>query len=311
MDYRDLGDSGLKVSEVMLGTWAMGGTQWGPTDDSESIAAIRRAVELGITSIDTAPAYGHGHAEELVGKAIKEYPREQLQILTKTGLGWDEQRPYYIDNSPKFVLDTIDDSLRRLEIDCIDVLQIHWPDPNVPVEDTLGAMVKLQEAGKIRHIGVCNFDVPLLERAVKVAKIVSLQNEYSLMKRSKVEPDVLPFCREHGIGIITYGSLMKGMLSGKFRGDETFPENDVRHRDPRFQGEAFRENVAKVEKMKEIAARYGKTPAELAIRWILEHPGIASAIVGAKKPSQVEDNAGATGWRLSDDDMAALELIFA
>lgn len=311
MEYRDLGVSGLKVSEVILGTWAMGGNQWGKTDDAESIAAIERAIELGMTTIDTAPAYGYGHAEELVAEAVKGHPRESIVIATKLGISWDETRPFYLDNSPARVFEEIEVSLRRLNNDYIDLYQIHWPDKNTPVEDTLEAMLSLKEQGKIRHIGVCNFDVSLLERAVKVAPIASLQNEYSLMKRNKLEPDVLPFCIEHGIGIITYGSLMKGMLSGKFRGDETFPENDVRHNDPRFQGEQFVQNVANVERLREIAGRYGKSPAELAIRWILQRPGITSAIVGAKRPSQVEDNAGASGWSLSPQDEQLLSEIFA
>lgn len=309
MEYRSLGDSGLRVSEVMLGTWAMGGSHWGPTDDTESIAAIKRAIDIGMSAMDTAPGYGHGHAEELVGEAIKGYPRETVLVATKTGLAWDETHPFFIDNSREHVLREIDNSLRRLQTDYVDLLQIHWPDENVPCEETLEAMVELQEAGKIKHIGVCNFNVELLERGLKVAKIVSLQPEYSLMKR-KIESETLPFCQEHNIGVITYGSIMKGMLSGKFKGDESFPEDDVRHNDPRFQGEEFKKNVARVERMRETADRYGKTPAQLAIRWILEHEGISSAIVGAKRPSQVNDNAGASGWRISQEDMQETAAIF-
>jgi len=309
MQYRSLGDSGLRISEVMLGTWAMGGNQWGPADDSESLAAIKRAIELGITSIDTAPAYGYGHAEELVGQAIKGYPRGSLVIATKTGLAWDETRPFFIDNSREHVLREIENSLRRLQTDYVDLLQIHWPDRSTPVEETLEALIELQQSGKIRHIGVCNFAVPLLERAILTTKIASLQPEYSLFER-RIEAEILPFRQKHNIGIIAYGPLAKGLLTGKFRGHETFPDDDVRRWDPHFQGRHFRQNVAKVERLRSIAEKYGKTPGELAIRWILEHPGISAAIVGARHPSQVEENAGASGWHISPEDMAQIERIF-
>jgi len=309
MEYRELGNSGLMVSEVILGTWSMGGTEWGTTDDSESIAAIGRGIELGITTIDTAPAYGWGHAEELVGEAIQGYPREELIIASKTGLDHDEARPFFRNCSREHVIRTIDESLSRLRTEYIDLHQIHWPDPDTPLEETMEAMVEIQQAGKVRHIGVSNFDADLMEGALKATKIASLQPPYNLFRRG-IETDILPFCREHGIGVIVYSPLAKGLLTGKFKGDETFPENDVRRHNPQFHGEEFEKNAAMVERLRPIAEKYGKTRAQLAIRWILEQPGISAAIVGAKRPSQVEDNAGASGWRLSEEDMAEMAEIF-
>ncbi|HUV05704.1 MAG TPA: aldo/keto reductase [Armatimonadota bacterium] len=309
MEYRSLGDSGLRVSEVMLGTWAIGGNQWGPADDAESVVTIKRAIDLGITAIDTAPGYGYGHAEELVGQAIKGYPRESVVIATKTGLAWDETRPFFIDNGREHVLREIENSLRRLQTDYVDLLQIHWPDRDTPVEETLEAMIELQQAGKVRHIGVSNFNVPLLERSIRAAKIASLQPGYNLFERH-IEAEILPFCKSHNIGIIAYGPLAKGLLTGKFNGDETFPDNDIRRWDQHFQGSHFKENVAKVERLRAIAEKYRKTPGQLAIGWILEHPGISAAIAGARRPSQVEDNAGASGWHIAPEDMTEIERIF-
>lgn len=309
MKYHNLGTSDLVVSEVMLGTWAMGGNQWGPTDDAESIAAIRHALELGITSIDTAPAYGYGHAEELVGRAIKGFPREQLVIATKTGLAWDAARPFYVDNSRDHIIREIENSLRRLDVDYVDILQVHWPARDVPMEETIKAMGELEEVGKIKYIGVCNSDVPLIKKAMTADRIVSLQVEYSLLNR-RIESEIVSFCQEHGIGIIVYAPLARGLLTGKFKGCERFSQEDVRQKDARFQGDEFRQNISKVECLRGIAQKHGKTPAQAAIRWVLEQEGISAAIVGAKRASQVQENAGASSWHLPEEDIAAMEEIF-
>ena len=225
MKYRKLGTSDLVVSEVGLGTWVLGGDHWGHAEDEESIAAIHAALDSGINLIDTAPAYGRGHAEEIVGKAIKGR-RARVIVATKCGVHRDGKKFSY-SPKPDDIRKEIEDSLRRLGLDTIDLYQCHWPDPKTPVEETMREMLKMRDAGKIRHIGVSNFDVPLLERALAVAPVVSLQPHYSLLER-KVEQSILPFCREKKIGIISYGTLGSGILTGKYVEPPCFSKGDCR-----------------------------------------------------------------------------------
>jgi aryl-alcohol dehydrogenase-like predicted oxidoreductase len=289
----------MQASVVGLGCWAIGGTFWGPQDDADSLAAIQKAIDLGMNFIDTAPAYGCGHSEEIVGRAMKGR-RDQVFLATKTGLAWDENRKIYNDNSRAHVLRTVDESLRRLQTDHIDLHQVHWPDPKVPIEETMQAMREIWEAGKIRAIGVSNFDVNLMKQAMQVAPIHSLQPPYSMLDR-RIEAEILPFCRENGIGIVSYGSLARGLLTGKFKGDETF--DDLRKDDPMFQGERFKKNVQLVDELKPIAANYGKSVGALAIRWTVQQPGITLAICGGRNAEQVEQNAEGADWQLSDEDV--------
>ena len=223
MYYRKLGSSNMEVSVVSLGTWVLGGDQWGETDDTQSIAAIQRAIDLGINLIDTAPAYGLGHAEEIVGKAIKGR-RDRVFIASKCGLQKRGKR-FVLDLTPTEIRKELEASLVRLAIENIDLYQCHWPDPNTPIESTLSEMLKMQSEGKINAIGVSNFDVPLLERASNVAQVVSVQPQYSLLERD-IEESMLPFCIKRRIGVMTYGSLGSGILTGKYEERPTFKKTN-------------------------------------------------------------------------------------
>jgi aryl-alcohol dehydrogenase-like predicted oxidoreductase len=303
----------MEVSVVSLGTWVSGGDQWGKTDDKQSVAAIQKAIDTGINLIDTAPAYGLGHAEEIVGKAIKGR-RDCVFIATKCGLQ-KKGKKLVLDLKPQAIRKEVEDSLSRLGIERIDLYQCHWPDPNAPIEATLEEMLKMQSEGKINAIGVSNFDVPLLERASKAAQVVSVQPHYSLLERG-IEGDLLPFCRREGIGVITYGSIGSGILTGKYDERPIFKKNDARSYFYRFYSEPRWSLVQDfLGEVKKISREEGKSIAQIAINWILQRGGITSAIVGARTPEQAEMNAGAAEWDLSKDDMdrmdQAYERIFA
>ena len=308
MEYRKLVNSDLNVSAVGIGCWAMGGAAWGATDDNVSIAAIQKALDLGINFLDTAPAYGKGHSEEIVGKAIKGR-RDKAFIATKCGLEWNKKGRIWNNASRERLFKEIDECRERLDVDVIDLWQVHWPDPHIPIQETMEAMVKIKELGKIRAIGVSNFSPGQMEECLKYAQLVSDQPPYNMLHRD-IEKDVLPFCREHNVGVVTYGSICRGLLSGKFKKGNTFPKNDLRSRDPSFN-EKFEENLAIVEKLRPLAEKYGKTLAQLAINWVISQPGVTVAICGAKRPEQVEDNAGGADWRISDEDLAEIETIIS
>lgn len=301
---------------------------WGPVDDRESEAAIRRALDLGITFFDTADFYGKGHSEEILGKALGSR-RSQVIIATKGGLDWGQfegrtpvsDRPHYgmggrriegawRNSTPEYLRAAVDASLRRLGTDVIDIYFIHWPDPGVPIEETAQAMEELRQVGKIRYLGVSNFSVEEMERWMKVAPLHVVQPGYHMFSRG-IERDVLPFCREKGIAVTTYGPLAHGLLSGKFTPDTTFPPGDFRPGHPLFKGEAFARNLQIVERLKAVAQRYGRSVGQLAIAWVLSQPGVTSAIVGAKRPQQVEENVGAADWSLGPEILEEVEAILA
>ena len=310
MEVAKLGSSGIEVTRVALGTWAIGGWLWGGTDVEQSVRAIHAALDMGITTVDTAPVYGFGLAEEILAEALarQQVPREKVIIATKFGMEWDDKQNTWRNARPERIRKEIDDSLRRLRTDYIDLYQIHWPDPNTPIAETAQVVKELYEAGKIRAIGVCNYSVEQLEEWRRHAPLHSVQPRYNLLER-QIEKDVLPYCREHGLAVLAYSPLARGLLTGKFTENPTFKPGDSRQTDKRFTGEAYKRNLRIVEKLKALAAEKGKTVAQLAVRWVLDQPGVTVALWGARTPEQIREAAGVSGWRLSRDDLARIEAI--
>jgi aryl-alcohol dehydrogenase-like predicted oxidoreductase len=298
----------LKVSRVAIGTWAIGGWMWGGTDEAESIATIRAAVEHGINVIDTAPVYGFGRSEEIVGRAIAEgHLRSNVIIATKTGLEWQGDRVSR-NASRARIMREIDDSLRRLQTDYIDVYQVHWPDPVVAIEETADAMLTLFNQGKIRAIGVSNFSVDQMKRFRRVAPLHVLQPPYNLFERG-IETDLLPYCRENNIAMFGYGALCRGLLSGRMRVDTVFSGDDLRRTDPKFTNPRFGQYLAAVQKLDQLAQqRFGKRVIHLAIRWMLDQ-GITTALWGARHPDQLRPVDEVTGWHLDASTLAEIDRI--
>jgi aryl-alcohol dehydrogenase-like predicted oxidoreductase len=309
MVYRPLGTSGIDVSTVAIGTWAIGGENWGAVSDGDSIAAIRRAIDVGMTFIDTADIYGRGHSEEIVGRAVAGRRQEAI-IATKVGNCWNEQGEVWADCSYEYVLQAVRDSLRRLGTDYIDVYLIHRPDPDTPIPETMRALEKLLQDGTVRAVGVSRYDRAQIAEARSCIPLHVAQYPLNIFRRQEINP-ILPFCREQEIGMMAYAPLSKGLLTGKFDADTTFPEDDLRARSSEFQGETFLQRLRAVERLKPIAEKHGKTLAQLAINWSLCQPGVTTALTGAKTAQQVEENAGGAGWRLDEEDLERIEEIAA
>jgi aryl-alcohol dehydrogenase-like predicted oxidoreductase len=296
----------LKVSRVALGTWAMGGWMWGGTDRRESIATVRAALHQNINLIDTAPVYGFGVSEEIVGEAL-EGVRAEAVIATKTGLEWRDGKVYR-NATRERIMQEVDDSLRRLRTDYIDIYQVHWPDPKVPVEETAEAMRSLYEAGKIRAIGVSNFSVAEMERFRHVAPLHVLQPPYNLFERA-IETDILPYARANHIATLGYGALCRGLLSGRMRLDSTFDGDDLRRIDPKFQPPRFAQYLDAVRQLDEFAQRrFGRRVIQLAVRWMLDQ-GISVALWGGRRPDQLEAALGVAGWSLQSSDREQIDRI--
>lgn len=315
MNTRQLGKEGPHLTEIGLGAWAIGGPWawgWGEQDDAVSLKTIHLSLELGINWIDTAAVYGLGHGEEVVAKAVSG-KRQEVFIATKCGLVWDERRRVRNNNRPESIRKECDNSLRRLRSDYIDLYQIHWPDKNVPVEESWGEMARLKEAGKVRYIGVSNFGVDLLQRCQEVHPLASLQPPYNMVQR-EVEKEILPWCGEHGVGVVAYGPLLNGLLTGKFSREflAALADDDWRkaRKQPYFTEPLFSRVLAFVEQIRPIAEKYQKTPAQLAIAWVLMHPAVTSAIVGARSVSQAEQNIGGAGWRILQEDMERIDDLY-
>jgi aryl-alcohol dehydrogenase-like predicted oxidoreductase len=308
MEFFDIPGTGLKVSRVAIGTWAIGGWMWGGTDETESIATIRTAVEHGINVIDTAPVYGFGRSEEIVGKAIAHGElRSNLIIATKAGLEWQGDRVSR-NASRARIMREIEDSLRRLQTDYIDVYQVHWPDPLVKIEETAEAMYTLYKQGKIRAIGVSNFSVDQIVRFRSVAPLHVLQPPYNLFERG-IEADLLPYCRDNKIAMFGYGALCRGLLSGRMRADTAFGGDDLRRSDPKFVAPRFAQYLAAVERLDQLAQqRFGKRIIHLAIRWMLDE-GITTALWGARHPNQLLPVDEITGWQLDASTKAEIDRI--
>jgi aryl-alcohol dehydrogenase-like predicted oxidoreductase len=297
MELTNIHGTPLKVSPVAIGTWAIGGWMWGGTDEAQSIATIRTAFEHGINVVDTAPVYGFGRSEEIVGKAIAEGRlRSQVVIATKAGLEWDSGRVFR-NASRARLLREVEDSLRRLRTDYIDIYQVHWPDPMVLIEETAEAMYTLMKQGKIRAIGVSNFSVLQMERFRRVAPLHLLQPPYNLFERG-IETELLPYCRENKIATFGYGALCRGLLSGRMNAGTVFDGDDLRRTDPKFIKPRFAQYVAAVQKLDRLAQqRYNKRVIHLAVRWMLDQ-GITTALWGARRPAQLQPADDVTGWSL-------------
>ena len=309
MEFTQVSNLDLEISRVTLGTWAIGGWMWGGTDEQKSIDTVLEAINKGVTTIDTAPVYGQGKSEELVGKAVKEYGnREDIQLATKLGLQWDDNGNIERNSSRDRILKEVEDSLRRLQTDYIDIYQVHWPDLDTDFAETAETMKELLDSGKIRAIGVSNYSPEQMDAFREVAPIHVCQPPYNLFERG-IENDIIPYCKKNNISLLTYGALCRGLLSGKMDKDWTFKKGDLRRNaDPKFQGETFENHLEAVEKLKEYASNnFDKKVIHLAVRWILDK-GVESAIWGARNPGQVTFDE-VFGWELSDQQVKEVEQI--
>ena len=306
MKTRALGTNGPELTVIGFGAWAIGGPWlfgWGPVDDAKSVKAIQSAIDLGINWIDTAAVYGLGHSEEIVARAL-DGVRGRVFVATKCGLVWDDKGNVKNDLHPDSIRREVHASLKRLQVDTIDLYQFHWPDPAVPVEDSWEAMLKLQQEGKVRYAGVSNFDVPLLERCGAPGPVQSLQPPFSLLNPA-VADSILPYCRNNGIGVVAYSPMQSGLLSGTFDLAKLAPD-DWRRRKQMFREPRFTRATAMVSALNEMAKSYHATVGQLAIAWVLRNPATTAAIVGGRTPEQVKETAGAADINLSDADVAQL-----
>jgi aryl-alcohol dehydrogenase-like predicted oxidoreductase len=297
MEQITIGSSGLKTSRIGLGTWAIGGWMWGGSDEAQSIATIRSAVERGVTLIDTAPVYGFGRSEEIVGKALAESSlRDKVMIATKVGLAW-KNGAIYRDSSPARIRQEIEDSLRRLRTDAIDLYQVHWPDLETPIWETARMLEDLRSQGKIRAIGVSNYSSVQIDTFRPVAKLDAVQSPYNLFER-EIEADVLPHAELSGLTVLSYGALCRGLLSGRMAPDTQFLGDDLRKTDPKFHGNRFRQYLAAVDELKDLAReRFGKSVLGLAVRWVLDQ-GPTVALWGARHPGQLDPIVELDSWHI-------------
>jgi aryl-alcohol dehydrogenase-like predicted oxidoreductase len=299
----------FKISRIALGTWAIGGWMWGGTNEDESIKTIHAALDQGINLIDTAPVYGFGRSEEIVGKALaQDGRRARAVIATKVGLAWKDGKPYR-DASKSRLVHEVEDSLRRLQTDVIDIYQVHWPDPNTAIEETAQAMAALYRAGKIRAIGVSNFGPLEMDMFRAVAPLHTIQPPYNLFERG-IENSVLPYSRNNGVTTLVYGSLCRGLLSGRMNAGTVFSGDDLRHSDPKFQLPRFRQYITAVERLDRFAqVNYKKRVIHLALRWLLDRPGVGAALWGARRPDQLGPVADVMGWRIDTGAMTEIDRI--
>jgi len=320
VEYRQLGSSDVKVSTVILGTWAIGGWMWGGTDDRAALEAIGKAIDAGMTSIDTAPIYGFGHSERVVGQGIAGR-RDQVQILTKYCLRWDREEgelffetagpdgkptKVYRNARKQSVIEECERSLQRLGTDYIDLYQCHWRDNTTPVAETMEAMEKLLADGKIRAAGVSNFTVEEIRQAREVVPLAADQPPYSMVRRD-IEAELLPYCRQNNVGVIVYSPLQLGLLTGKVSMDREFPRDDQRHGSPYFRPANRRRVLAFLEEIRPIADAHGATLAQLVISWTIRRPGVTAALVGARNPQQAEENAAAAGLSLTEEETRQID----
>ncbi len=314
MQTRKLGNSDLKITRVGFGAWAIGGGGWefgwGNQEDSDSIAAIKRALELGVNWIDTAAVYGTGHSEEVVAEALKEWSGVRPYIFTKCSMVWDEHRKVRNEYSVHSIRRECEASLRRLQVRVIDLYQMHWPpaDNGAGLEEAWQTMATLQKEGKVRWIGVSNFNVEQLKRAEKIAPVTSLQPPYSLIRR-QIEAEILPYCQKRGIGVISYSPMASGLLTGAMTRERAaaLPANDFRSRGAEFREPRLSKNIELVERLRQVGQRLGRSPGEIAIAWVLRNPAITGVIVGARNAKQVEGVVGAADVTLSKQDVAEIE----
>ena len=320
MIYNELGQSGIEISAITFGAWAIGGFMWGGSDEKQAIGAIRRGYDMGVTTIDTAPIYGTGLSEELVGKAVKGN-RENYQILTKFGMRWNKtgsQQEFssdkgfedlwsqvYLDGTRDSIIKEAEESLRRLDTDYIDYYQMHWPVDNTPLEETMEALVRLKEQGKIRAAGVCNFSAVQLHEAEKTIRIEADQVPYSMVRRD-IEKDVIPYVQKHQKGVIAYSPMQRGLLTGKFYPDTRLSEGDNRKYSRFFKPENIRKVNNFLSRIKPIAEEHEASLAQLALSWTIHQPGVIAALAGSRTPRQIEDNARAADIKLSPEELQTI-----
>jgi aryl-alcohol dehydrogenase-like predicted oxidoreductase len=310
MEKRRLGNSNLMASVIGFGAWAAGKAGWGNVDEREIMEAIQTAYDHGVNFFDTAPFYGFGESERILGKTLKPV-RDKVIIATKFGLVWNEKGDFVKDVSRKNILREIDQSLKNLNTDYIDLYQVHWPDDQTPIEETMETLNELVEKGKIRYIGVSNFSVEQMEEARKYANVVSLQSLYNLLQRD-VEKAEYPYTEKNEMGFIPYSPLAQGLLTGKFNTQTTLPPDDVRRQfNPLFQEGRFEENLKKVEKIRTVAERYNKPTAQVAVNWLLAKPAVTTVITGAKNKEQILQNIASSEWKLTREDVARLDNLTA
>ena len=310
MEFININGTTLKSSRIGLGTWAIGGWMWGGSDEKESIRTIHAALDQGINLIDTAPIYGYGRSEATVGEAVRQYGRRaNVIIATKVGVDWTKGS-IERNSTRQRILKELQDSLRRLQTDYIDIYQVHWPDPFVPVEETAATLRELYEQGTIRAIGVSNYSPEEMERFRAIAPLHTIQPPYNLFER-EIERDVLPYARDHGITTLTYGALCRGLLSGAMQTDRQFASGDMRKTsDPKFQPPHFAEYVDAVNRLDTFAREnLGKRVIHLAVRWLLDQPGVGVALWGARHPEQIAVIDEVSGWSLTQSGIAAIEAI--
>ena len=316
---KQLGNSDLNITAIGFGAWAIGGGDWqfawGHQEDAESINAIERSVELGLNWIDTAAIYGLGHSEEVVARAIKNLTANGMPepyIFTKGSMRWNDKREIYRSLKASSIREEVENSLRRLDVDVIDLYQIHWPDPLADIEEGWEEMAKLQLEGKLRWLGVSNFHVEQMKRVQKIAPITSLQPPYSLLNR-KVQDEILPFCLEHNIGVINYSPMASGLLTGKMTAAriQAMPQDDWRRKSPNFVEPKLSRNLKLVDLLRTIAAKHDVEPGVVAIAWTLRNPAVTAAIVGGRNASQVEGTLAAVEFRLSPEEVKEIDTYVA
>jgi len=310
MKTKRLGNSDLNITPIGFGAWAIGGSGWefgwGEQDDKASIIAIHRALELGVNWIDTAAVYGTGHSEEVVAAALKSWSGPLPYVFTKCGLLWDDEGYVHRNLKADSIRRECENSLRRLKVDRIDLYQIHWPTEDL--EEGWAEMAQLQKEGKVRWIGVSNFDAGQMGRAGKIGSITSLQPPYSLVRR-EIETDILPYCEAHGIGVIVYSPMQSGLLTGAMTRERIakLPDSDWRSRDPEFLEPRLSKNLALVDRLRRVGQKHGRPAGQVAVAWVLRNSAVTAAIVGARSPQQVEQNVGAAELHLTGEDVAEIE----
>jgi len=311
MQTRKLGNSDMQITPIGIGAWAMGGGgwtfAWGPQDDDDSVAAIHAALDRGINWIDTAAVYGLGHSEEVVARALK-HRSPKPYVFTKCERVWNERREIGRSLKADSIRRELEASLRRLQVDTIDLYQIHWPEPDDQIEEGWSTMAQLQREGKVRWIGVSNFKAEHLRRVQAIAPVTSLQPPYSMLAR-EIEDEVLPYTEQHGIGVLVYSPMKSGLLSGGMTRERiaAMPQDDWRRRNPHFQEPLLTRNLELAELLRGIGRRHGRTPGEVAIAWALRHPAVTAAIVGMRSAKQVEGVIGAAEFRLSPEEIQEIE----
>ena len=306
---RAFGKTGMQITRLGIGAWAMGGNMWGPQDDAESVAAIRHAIDLGINWVDTAAVYGNGHSETVIGQALKQMPADRRPfVFTKGGIVRDAEgkNPRRIGEA-KHLRGELEGSLKRLGLDVLDLYQIHWPSDDVPLEDYWGTMLELKKEGKVRHVGLSNHNVEQLKRAEALGHVETLQPPFSMIKR-ETAAEILPWCHEHGTGVICYSPMQAGLLTGGFTREraQALDENDWRKANPEFSGDNLERNLKLADALRPIAAKHNTSMGTIALTWVLAWPGLSAAIVGARSPGQVDGWIDAAKFELGTDELDAI-----